>query len=227
MNHNITTENIELIKAICINNGITFYDIQVEAIDHIASMVEARWEMFPNEDFESALLAVQPSTDWRIFRYHNFKFVHGTEEHDYFNKYKYTISLVILVALAYSILIYFEIGEGLYNEYIYVTYTFFSFILNAALLGIACWITYKFYKANFYLSFLYKGKYIFGIFFSLFLALALGIQNSVIIESDYHKTVYPLLNNALQNLLPLMTLYLIALKPIIKAQQKYPSLYKS
>jgi hypothetical protein len=226
----ITQENIALIRAICNKNGITFYDVQLEAIDHIASMVEHRWELFPNEDFITALDAVILHVDWCPFRYKHDYYIYNHNTWNLYNMNKDDKKLLIIflcTAIVFSILFFFDVGMGVYNDIIYFIFLTLSCVLCAVSIGIACWVAYKLNKANYYLSTLYKGKYIFGIFFSLFLALIVGANISIILKSVYHKTVFSLLMSGFQFVYPFMLLYRMIIKPIIKAQKQYPSLYKS
>ncbi|QGY44821.1 hypothetical protein GM418_14435 [Maribellus comscasis] len=47
-------ESEELFK-ICKNNTIEYYDVQIEFVDHLASLIEEQWKKQPETDFETAL----------------------------------------------------------------------------------------------------------------------------------------------------------------------------
>lgn len=46
-------ETEELFK-VCKNYGVFFYDVQIEVVDHLASLVEDHWKENPYQDFEQA-----------------------------------------------------------------------------------------------------------------------------------------------------------------------------
>lgn len=54
MNRTVTQqETDELFKA-CKNYGVFFYDVQIEIVDHLASMIEKQWNENPELEFEQA-----------------------------------------------------------------------------------------------------------------------------------------------------------------------------
>ncbi len=222
MNHNITPKNIELIKTICIKNGISFYDIQVEAIDHIASMVETRWEMFPNEDFESALDAVIGKVDWQPFRYKNDKEINTMawwELNVEQKKVQVAAGILFLGVLLLGILPY---GKSAPSDLFYTCalYAFWAAIVVYALGGV--FITISFIKAKSMLSFAYKQKYIRGILGAILMIIQISLM-----RFSKPSSYSLLLMNLIAQLAILLVFVYSFIKPIVKARKLYPQIFKS
>lgn len=222
----ITTENIALIKTICINHGITFYDIQLEAIDHIASMVEARWEEHPDEDFEVALSVVKSKIDWRPFRY----------KHDYYidNQFNWNIHTatkdeknILIVSFSYliivAIMLYFDIG----GDYRSVSIDKIAIIFSCAFVTyFACftiWLSYKFYKVQHYISNMYPMKYWLGIIAGFLLTWILTLF--LISDWNTEHSFRSMLFNVMQWSFIVYGTYIRYVKVIRKAESKYPQLF--
>jgi hypothetical protein len=52
----ITPEEIDYLFRIIEQNGVKYYDVQMELVDHFASAVEKRWESYPNATFSEAFV---------------------------------------------------------------------------------------------------------------------------------------------------------------------------
>lgn len=53
----LTTEHIAKLYAFTQNNGVAYYDLQTELVDHLANDIESQWAYNQNPDFEMALKA--------------------------------------------------------------------------------------------------------------------------------------------------------------------------
>lgn len=53
----LTAQHIELLYNFVQNNGVPYYDLQTELVDHLANDIESQWEYNQNPDFEMALKA--------------------------------------------------------------------------------------------------------------------------------------------------------------------------
>ncbi len=55
MNRNLTSAEIETLFAFVKRKGVTYYDLQVELVDHLASEIEQQWLQYPSLPLEQAL----------------------------------------------------------------------------------------------------------------------------------------------------------------------------
>ena len=55
MNRTVTQEETEELFKVCENYGVFFYDVQIEIVDHLASLIEDQWQKNPELEFEQAL----------------------------------------------------------------------------------------------------------------------------------------------------------------------------
>jgi len=55
MNRTITPEESEELFNVCESYGVFFYDVQIELVDHLASLIEEQWKNNPALEFQLAL----------------------------------------------------------------------------------------------------------------------------------------------------------------------------
>jgi hypothetical protein len=51
----LTADHIQQLYAFTASNGVPYYDLQTELVDHLANDIESQWEYNQNPDFEMAL----------------------------------------------------------------------------------------------------------------------------------------------------------------------------
>lgn len=54
MNRTVTQEETTELFKVCENYGVFFYDVQIEIVDHLASLIEDQWQKKPELKFEQA-----------------------------------------------------------------------------------------------------------------------------------------------------------------------------
>ncbi|HPB06022.1 MAG TPA: hypothetical protein PLQ09_07445 [Prolixibacteraceae bacterium] len=54
----LTEEEIDQLFAICENHEVKYFDVQIELVDHIACIIEAKWSIEPQLSFDEALFIV-------------------------------------------------------------------------------------------------------------------------------------------------------------------------
>lgn len=225
MSNNITPENIESIKSFCESNGVNYYDVQLEAIDHIASMVESRWAMFPHEDFSTALNAIKYDVDWHFFKYKNNKKRTGsifwqTLAHD-----KIIFGFVITYMLLLMVVAYTSFGKETFNESLFEGAMLLKYVLVVFYIFSGIWIAYKFSRAKYMLSNLYKRKYWQGIVLCFGFSLALMLNIAVFSQFEYNQTVYGVIMSSFYWVISVPIIYRRFIKEIFIAQNKYPKLF--
>jgi hypothetical protein len=217
----ITQDNIALIRAICNKNGITFYDVQLEAIDHIASMIEHRWELFPNEDFITALDAVIMQVDWRPFRYKNNSEL-TTQSWSELNKNNKRVqifaSLLFVSIILIGLLDFKKMLEKINLQHL----TYWFSISQIFLYGLGViFIIYNFKKAKAMLSFAHNKKYKKGLTFGILMLLVTILRMVV----NFQNTNQGLLIGSLASIAFLVMFIFQFILPIIKARRQYPHLF--
>ena len=55
MSRTVTPEETEELFKVCKNNAVEYYDVQIELVDHLASLIEEQWKNEPECDFQLAL----------------------------------------------------------------------------------------------------------------------------------------------------------------------------
>ncbi|WP_297101151.1 hypothetical protein [uncultured Draconibacterium sp.] len=55
MNRTITQEETDHLFKVCENHDVSQYDLQIELVDHLASLIEQHWEEKPEDPFKYAL----------------------------------------------------------------------------------------------------------------------------------------------------------------------------
>jgi hypothetical protein len=55
MNRIITPEETEELFSLCEKYGVFFYDVQIELVDHLASLIEEQWKKYPEISFQQGL----------------------------------------------------------------------------------------------------------------------------------------------------------------------------
>lgn len=55
MKRTVTEKETEELFNFCEKNGVVFYDVQIEVVDHLASLIEKEWEETPEIDFQQGL----------------------------------------------------------------------------------------------------------------------------------------------------------------------------
>ena len=72
---NLSAEELRFIDGFCKKKDIKYVDLRIELVDHLAELVLARQEKFPNENFKDAFYAVYKS-------YGIFGFLDVAQEHE-------------------------------------------------------------------------------------------------------------------------------------------------
>ncbi|WP_167614174.1 hypothetical protein [Maribellus sediminis] len=54
MNRTVTQEETTELFKVCENYGVFFYDVQIEIVDHLASIIEEQWKKNPELEFKQA-----------------------------------------------------------------------------------------------------------------------------------------------------------------------------
>jgi len=225
MSKNITAENIEFIRTVCENNGVHFYDVQVEAIDHIASMVETRWTQFPNEDFVMSFDAVKHDIDWRFFKYKNNKEQTRTPFWQTLVHNKATFRFILAYLAFVMVVASTSFGKENYNETLFNINITLRYALVGFYIVTGIWIANKLSEAKFMLSNLYKRKYWRGIILCFGLSFALMINISIFSQFEYNQTVFGIIMSSFYWVISVPIIYHAFIKIIWNAQKKYPKLY--
>ncbi len=136
MNRTINQKETEKLFEVCKNYGVIFYDVQIEIVDHLASLIEEKWEETPELEFKQALKNAVLQ-----FGKSNFTKMAREKEKEVGRKYnillwKYFVEfykwpkLLITITFTLGLFILFQLG----NEVKSLIVFYFGFVLVAFLL---------------------------------------------------------------------------------------------
>lgn len=217
----LTAENITLIKDMCAKHGITFYDIQLEATDHIASMIEARWVEFPDEDFEHSIEAIYSHIDWRPFKYkHDADFSNASwaELSKKNKKVQIVCALLFCTIITISFINFGNIIGDLNLEQTFYWVSICFFILY--IIGVL-FIAGSYIQSKAMISFAHKKTYRSGIIYGVLMAFA-GISRYLIGIEQSSKGV--IIGAVASSAFFIMFIFQF-IQPISKARKQYPELF--
>jgi hypothetical protein len=150
MYRTITPEETEELFNLCEKYGVFFYDVQIELVDHMASLIEEQWEKDPEISFQQGLKNAVSS-----FGKSNFTKVTREKEKEVNRKYnlllwKYFIEFYKWPKLLITIV--FTLGLLLFFEFFNQTKTIMLIYWGLVLVGFA------FYLIRIFPKYKIKGK---------------------------------------------------------------------
>ncbi len=82
MNRTITSKEIQKLFEFCREQKVEHYDLQVELVDHLASLMEEQWEKQPGLSFDTAMYSA-----FKKFGYKGFREIYETKKKELNKKY--------------------------------------------------------------------------------------------------------------------------------------------